>query len=171
MAPVLLTGTPGTGKSTAAKAFSFKTGHDIIHINEEVGADYLSVEDGSKVVDIEVLSEKIGARLTKNCVVDGHLSHLLSLEGIVIVLRTNPRELEKRLVKKGFSKRKIAENLEAEALDVCLVESLERYDDVFEIDTTGRDLDYVTDSISNILHGKTDDFSPGGISWLEEYLK
>ena len=44
--------------------------------------------------------------------------------------------IKKRLVKRKYSKEKIRENLDAEILDVCLVEALENKHKVKVVDTT-----------------------------------
>ena len=67
-------------------------------------------------------------------IVDSHLSHHIA--DIVIVLRTDPAVLKGRLEKRNYSEEKIKENLEAEALDIILAESVEWCDRVFEINTT-----------------------------------
>lgn len=169
MVTILLTGTPGTGKSTVAKVFSSMTGFKLISINEEV-EEYLHIEEGSKVVDLNKLSKKIKRLLEEDCIIEGHLAHLLGIDGVVVVLRTHPKELKRRLKEKGFSKKKLEENLEAEALDVCLIESVERYEGVYEIDTTGKEAEYVAGCITRILEGEGEEFSPGKITWLEEYI-
>jgi adenylate kinase len=167
---VLLTGTPGTGKSTTARRFSTMSGFRVISINDVVGEEYLYIEKGSKVVDLNELSKKIKKMIRGAYVIEGHLAHLLDIDGMVIVLRTHPKELKKRLEKKGFHGRKLMENLEAEALDVCLVESLERHEKVFEIDTTDKGAGDVAGCILRIVQGDTKDFKPGEVSWLEGYF-
>ena len=69
-------------------------------------------------------------------ILEGHYSHHFAPWSIV--LRLSPRELEPRLENRGYLPEKIRENLEAEALDVILVEAVELSDRVDEIDTTGR---------------------------------
>jgi adenylate kinase len=69
--------------------------------------------------------------------VEGHLAHLLPCD-LVIILRCRPDILKSRLVKRGYHEEKIQENVEAEALDVILVEALEIHPPghIIEIDTT-----------------------------------
>ena len=69
-------------------------------------------------------------------ILEGHFSHHFA--DWSIVLRLLPSELEARLEARGYSAEKIRENLEAEALDVILVEAVEICSRVDEIDTTGR---------------------------------
>lgn len=169
---ILITGTPGAGKSTAALHLSKKTGFQLISINRIADASTLVGTDksGSKIVDIKKLSRKIKGMLKKNAIVEGHLSHLLSFGDIVIVLRINPKILKKRLEKKGFGKEKVRENLEAEALDVCLVESLERHENVYEIDTSEKKRSEVLADIISILRGDVSKYMPGKVDWSEEYF-
>jgi adenylate kinase len=171
MANLLLTGTPGTGKTQVANILTELTGFALIGVNEAVGEDYLYIEEESKVVDLELLSKKINDTLQCDSIIEGHLAHLLEINGIVIVLRTNPSELRQRLEKRGFSRGKVEENLEAEALDVILIESMELHDEVYEIDTTGKEAEDVAASIHKLLNSETKNFWPGKISWLEEYVE
>jgi adenylate kinase len=171
MANLLLTGTPGTGKTHVADILADLTGFTLIGVNEAVGEDYLYIEEESKVVDLKLLSKKIKGIIDSNAIIEGHLAHLLEIKGIVIVLRTKPSELRSRLEKKGFSGGKLEENLEAEALDVILIESLELHDEVYEIDTTGKEAEDVAKAIHSILNGEAKNFKPGKISWLDEYVE
>lgn len=113
--------------------------------------------------------------ITENTIVVGHFSHLLDIEGIVVILRTEPKELRKRLREKGFNKSKIEENLEAEALDVCLIEAIEKHREVYEIDTTNKNPEEVAEEITEILKGKGGKYKPGKIDWsyhiLEKIIK
>jgi adenylate kinase len=101
-------------------------------------------------------------------VVEGHLSHRLGAE-VVIVLRCNPLVLKERLGKKGWSEEKILENVEAEIVDAILVEALER-DDVYEIDTTSMDPEEVADAVERVIKGEVsrNGFKPGRIDWIGE---
>lgn len=169
---ILITGTPGTGKSTAASRLSKKTGFQLISINKTVDASVIIGIDKSrsKIVDVRKLSTKIKGTLKKNAIIEGHLAHLLNFGDIVIVLRTNPKTLKNRLEKKGFGKEKIKENLEAEALDVCLVESLDRHERVYEVDTSEKKRSEVLADIVSILAGDVSEYMPGKVDWSEEYF-
>jgi adenylate kinase len=105
-------------------------------------------------------------------ILEGHLSHLLPADAIII-LRAHPLALRKRLGKrKNYSFDKVRENANAEALDVILVESVELSKNVFEIDTTDKNLLAVVKSVISIIegikHGKIPEgFFPGKINWIE----
>ena len=80
--------------------------------------------------------------LTKNSknslVLDSHLTHYLPSKYVDIcyITKCSIKELKKRLMKRRYSKEKIRENLDAEILDVCLMEALENKHRVKVIDTT-----------------------------------
>lgn len=168
---IALTGTPGTGKSSVVSILAKETEYNIIDLHDVAKGEVLiGTEKGSKIVDIEKLSKKVKMLCVGRDIIVGHLSHLLGLADLTIVLRASPKVLEKRLREKGFPEKKIKENLEAEALDICLIESLERCKDVYEIDTTCKNQELVVKEVLNILKGEKDGYRPGEIDWSEEYF-
>jgi adenylate kinase len=162
---IALTGTPGTGKSTAASRLPYR----VIDLNALVkGGLNLGTdpERGCLVADMEALEERL-AEMDSGyiTVLEGHFSHHFADEAIV--LRLAPAELRKRLEARGYPERKVRENLEAEALDVILVESLELCSRVSEIDTTGRSVDDVVNLIIKAIRREVD-LPPGRVDWLED---
>ena len=73
--------------------------------------------------------------------VEGATAHFLACDKI-IVLRCRPDVLKDRLSRRGYSAGKVAENCQAEALDVILSETADMFasEHVYEIDTTNRDV-------------------------------
>ena len=60
------------------------------------------------------------------------------------------------------------ENVEAELIDVILVEALE-CKKIYEIDTTNRDAKEVAKIIDELIKGEDiDKFKPGKIDWIKE---
>lgn len=169
---ILITGTPGTGKTTISELLAERTDADLIKISDFATNDVIEgLEGDTKIVNVEKLERKIKGHVSGSTIIDGHLSSLMSIGDLVIVLRTNPKVLEKRLEKKGFDREKTLENLEAEALDVCLIESLERHKDVFEINTTEKRPDDVVEDILKVIDGEGEAFRPGKIDWSEIFFK
>lgn len=170
---LLLTGTPGTGKSTVAKILSKRLGYRLIGFNEwinENARDAIVGRDEKRETNIVDIG-RVRGRLKEikgNAIIEGHLSHLLDIGDIVVVLRAHPKALEERL--RGFSDSKRKENKEAEALDVCLIETLENHDasKVFEVDTTDKRPEKVAEVILKIVEGRGDEYKPGKIDWSEE---
>jgi adenylate kinase len=152
---IALTGTPGTGKSSVAKLLE-KRGYKVIRIDDiyekfVVGYDE---ERKSKIVDEKKMDREIKKIKEEGVlIIEGHLSHLLSVDG-VIILRCNPEELKKRLFKKGWDKKKIRENLEAEALDIILQRTLQKHEKVWEIDVTDKNSEEVAEEIDKIIREK-----------------
>ncbi|NOZ58325.1 MAG: AAA family ATPase [Euryarchaeota archaeon] len=170
---LIITGTPGTGKSTVAGLLSRRLGLKLIRLSALAGraACGYDAERGSVEVDVERLFQIVRPLARGDVVIEGHLAHLLPFrEATVVVLRCSPAELEERLRKKGFPERKIRENLEAEALDVCLIESLQVHSDVYEVDTSGMKAEQVAERIERILAGEGEAFRPGKVDWSEEFF-
>jgi adenylate kinase len=178
MAAVIITGTPGTGKTTVSKIVSKTLKSQLIALNELIIQKHLynghDDKKGYKIVDMDALASEINLILKstdKQLIIEGHLAHDLGATDqveTVIVLRTRPSVLRKRLNKREWSDSKIQENIEAEALDLCTFEAVEIHGDkVHELDTSDLDVDEVTEIIIEILNGDKQ-LPPGKINFLEE---
>jgi adenylate kinase len=164
---IALTGTPGTGKTTVAALLHYR----ILDINSLVRAGMnlgLDPKRGCLEADMDALAGHL-ASLDSNepMILEGHFSHHFA--DWAIVLRLSPAALRPRLEARGYSQAKIKENLEAEALDVILVEAAEMCQRVDEIDTTGRSANEVAAMIENIIEGRLH-LPPGQVDWLEEFF-
>lgn len=135
---ILVTGTPGVGKTVFSQGLACRLHAKYVDLNDLVRNERIvlpeGAEDGSVTVDLPALRRRVQRFWLKSCeepiILDGHLSHLIASPSrvrIVFVLRCDPRILLKRLERRGYSREKLRENLLAEMLDVCLVESLERF--------------------------------------------
>ncbi len=178
---VALSGTPGTGKTSISNLLH-KKGYEIVNLNEiAIKKGFIEGIDkkrNSKILDIEKLNEYISKKhVTEDLVfVEGHAAHLLNSAEKAVLLRCHPKQLKKRLKKRGWDKEKIKENVEAEALDVILCETVEYFSEngIFEIDTSNKTIESVVESIVEIVKN---DFKPtkkyniGKIDWSEEILK
>ena len=166
---VAVTGTPGVGKTSACALI---TRMRIVHVNDLV--DELGLVSGydrarrTKEVDVPKLAKAV-AKMEGDMLLEGHFSHLLGPD-LAIVLRCSPAVLEKRLKKKGWSDKKIRENVEAEAVDVALIEAIENVSDVCEIDTTKMKPSQVARAIESILAGERQKYRVGNVDWSEEVL-
>lgn len=167
---IALTGTPGVGKTTVSKVL-VRRGYDILDLNNFIKEKGLigdkDPERDTFEVDIECLKDIYHSENLDPDMVEGHLAHHLSLSPTV-VLRCSPSELEERMKNKGWNEPKIKENLEAEMLDTILIEALEFCEDVFEIDTTGKEPEHVASAIENIIDGEVERYEPGSVDWSEE---
>jgi len=150
---VAVTGTPGTGKTTATELVDAL---DTIHLNEAIEREGFDAgrdeERGSLVADTEALAAWLDDR--DDVVIESHLAHLFEADRVV-VLRCHPDELGSRLRERGESDAKARENAEAEALDVVLSEAVAEHgrDRVYEVDTTGRAPAAVAADIAAVIAG------------------
>jgi len=182
---IALTGTPGTGKTTIcgfiAEHSQYRKQYLIIDLNKLVidGKLYTEKDEArnSYNADMEKLEERVKQIISHapegmDVIMEGHLSHLLPADAI-IVLRTHPVALRKRLGKrKEYSFEKVKENANAEALDVILVESTEKSSSVFEINTTDATPLAVVKSVLFIVESLKKgsipkDFLPGKFNWID----
>ena len=177
---IAISGTPGTGKTSASKLLAKKMKANFIRIRDIVQEIPHEVDKkrNTFVVDIKDLQKLIIRKLKKgDNIVEGHLSHMLGAD-IAIILRTNPKVLEKRLKRKGWNKPKVDENIKAEILDSATIEAMELHGKkkVFEIDTSSLTAEQTAGAIENILNNfrrkrYLKKYAAGRIDWTERYRK
>jgi len=164
---IALTGTPGTGKTTVAALLPYR----VIDINALVKEGLnlgIDPQRGCLDADMDALARRLEKMASgKKCILEGHFSHHFA--DWCIVLRLAPSELGKRLEARDYSQEKIRENLEAEALDVILVEAVELCGRVDEIDTTGRTPQEVALLVIRIIEGELE-LPPGQVDWLSDFF-
>jgi adenylate kinase len=174
---LLITGTPGTGKSTVAAVLKNKIEASFVGVNELVEDKHLYTgidEDrGYKIVDLDAMCLELNRVVETSkegdvLIVEGHLSHYFEGGDLVVVLRAKPSVLRERLKTKGWADSKIQENIEAEAIDICTFESYEIHgDNVNEIDTSDLKPEDVADLIIDVITGKKR-FPAGNVDFLED---
>lgn len=174
---VLVTGTPGTGKTAASHLLASKI--DALHIDlgelvkrENLSSGIDKARD-SLIVDMDKVSRRVQEIINDcdcNVIIDGHYAtDVLPSESVdlVFVIRRNPDELKKTMEERGFKEEKIYENIAAEILDVCLVDAISACgsEKVCEIDASGKGIDEVTEDMLLILNGKKK-CAVGIVDWL-----
>lgn len=176
---IAVCGTPGTGKSTFSKGLVVDAGYELVDLNEVIEEEGIFERDpdGTRAVDPEDLREVFDRRFSdsgKDLVVDGLLSYLLSPEQVtyVVVLRTHPSVLQERLSERGYSEKKLKDNVNSEALSVVLGEAVQIHgaEKVFEIDTSEVPPKRSVEMFKEALEGERD-LSPGSLDWLEDYFQ
>jgi len=164
---IAVTGTPGTGKTKVSKELSSLLGYEYIDLNklaEERGlVEGIDKVRKSKIIDTKKLREM---DFPDNCIIDGHLSHFIPVD-LVVVLRTRPDVLRERLRKKGWLPKKIEENVEAEIIGVCSYEAEEENQKVVEIDTTNKSPEVVAKIIKKMI--EKNNFTYKEIDWMEDF--
>ncbi|MBW6462435.1 MAG: adenylate kinase family protein [DPANN group archaeon] len=165
----MISGTPGTGKTQVSGILAKKLGFELISVNDF--AESHGLVEGtdeareSLIIDEEKLKVEI-EKLSGDIVLEGHLAHFCYAD-LVVILRTNPLELEKRLLSRNWAPQKITENVEAEILDIILQEAVEINSYVVEIDTSSVDSEAVSKVIFDMIKNKNySDYRPGNVSWV-----
>lgn len=146
---IVITGTPGTGKSTIAKKLSILLDYAYLDglklIKTAKLAEKYDKRRKTAVVDPSLFTHAVlkvrdseAKKGSKGLIVDSHLSHFLPPKAVsaCIVLSCSLPELERRLSKRGYSKAKIRENLDAEIFDTILVEAKESGHKIIRFDAT-----------------------------------
>lgn len=176
-----LTGTPGVGKSSVARALRAK-GLVVVDGNrfarENKCWSGVDAARRSQIVDTQRVGRAL-ARLPAQegvRVLESHWAHDVPLMDAALVLRLHPDEIRRRLARRRWNRAKIRENLEAEALDIILQECVGRFgeDRVGEIDTTGQDLPSTVDRVLRVVRAPERaliNLEIGRNDWSEELLK
>ncbi len=188
---ILVTGTPGVGKTTVSHKLASKLDAPYIGITELVKNQKLitNVDEERKtlIADTEKVSKQLQEILAKteaSIIIEGHYAvDVVPKKDVntVFVLRRDPHELKDALEKRGYEKKKLWENLAAEILDVCLWDALSACgsDKVCEIDVSGKTVETVVEEMMLVLE-KRKDCRHGIVDWLgklendgqlEEFLK
>lgn len=121
---LLITGTPGCGKTTLAKKLSQKLKLKIINEKDFALQNKLGKFNDNNELEIPVLAfeKKANTFLKKNdnVIFEGHVSCEAKLKvDFVILLKINPEDLQMRLEARNYSVEKIMDNVFCEGIEYC----------------------------------------------------
>jgi len=119
---IAVTGTPGVGKTTFCSSSDFHV-LTVEEIATEHGCLGVVEDDGAASIDIEKLISTISWPDENRILVDGHLSHLLPVDAIILI-RCHPNILRDRLSNRDYSPSKVDENVECEFIGVIAAECI-----------------------------------------------
>ncbi|MBW2987621.1 AAA family ATPase [Candidatus Woesearchaeota archaeon] len=141
---IIVTGSVCSGKTTHAKRLvkeKRKKGlnYKYIDVNKIVmeNKTQVSAKYNRKLKTYDINTDKLNKLLIKkiieakkqkqSLVIDSHLSHYLPAKYVdkCIVMRCSDlKELKRRLKKRGYSEKKVMDNLEAEIMESCLQDAI-----------------------------------------------
>ena len=167
---ILVTGTPGTGKTTNARKIAHALKLAYVNVTSIINSHPEVIEKIEKRVRIikPTLKKLLEKTLPKSFVIDTHLIEYTPKVDIMVVLRCEPTELKKRLKKRKYTKEKIRENLEVEILDYFTQST--NLKKIIEIDTSKRTSNANVKKVVNMIKNKK--WNKGSIRWdKKKYMK
>ena len=179
---IIVTGTPGVGKTVLARLVAKETGFNFLSLGEMVRSEGLHKGFDRKAKSYVIDEGSVRRRLRDDfashqetgIVLETHSvnSILPKTRGVVaIVLRLDPVILAKRLRARNWSKLKIWENVESEMIDVSLYDSLKVLGKrrVLEIDTTGKRPKELLHEVFKVLSRNKGWSRKSSPDWLKKY--
>lgn len=157
MTCIIITGTPGVGKTSIAKAlaeifnYTYIDVNDILKSNKDICIEYDKKRE-CDVVDEEKLAPILKeVAQSEDVVIDSHLSHYMDKKYVdyCVILQCDITELKKRLEARGYKEEKVRENLDVEIFDTLLTEAQELGHNILVFDTTGKKASEVAKEIAN----------------------
>ena len=131
---ILITGTPGTGKTSTASLAAETVG--LTHVDcSKIVVDkklYLekNVEFDTYIIDDDALCDELEEQMSRGGnIIDSHSIDYFPERwfDLVLVLRTDNTVLYDRLSKRGYTQHKLSENIQCEIMQVLLEEAREFY--------------------------------------------
>ncbi|KAM5342748.1 hypothetical protein ACJ41O_013714 [Fusarium nematophilum] len=154
---IIVTGTPGVGKTTHCEGLVERTGLRHLSVNQVVkdrechegwSDEYHSwIVDEDKLLDAIEDEVKVGG-----CIIDWHACDLFpkSWIDLVVVLRVDSMTLYDRLKARNYPESKLQENLDSEIMEVLLQEAHEAFDDEIVIELTSNTADEMETNVDRI---------------------
>lgn len=174
---MIIAGTPGTGKTIVCRKLVEICNLEVLNIGEiALQKGFVTIYDQRRdtyVVDEEKLVDYVIGVVSSSSgvlVLQTHYPEIIpgSIVDYVFVLRTHPLELEKRLMARGWSRKKINENVMAEILGVIAENAAQAFGDerIVEIDTTNMSPEKVAEFICSVVRGVFKPDTGVRLDWL-----
>eukprot|EP00092_Neocalanus_flemingeri_P037761 GFUD01041109.1.p1 GENE.GFUD01041109.1~~GFUD01041109.1.p1 ORF type:complete len:191 (-),score=77.37 GFUD01041109.1:92-664(-) len=156
---ILVTGTPGVGKSKLADVLAQKLGMKVINVGQfakennclgDWDPDYESHElDEDPLLDL--LEEKVG-KGDGGFVLEHHVPELFPERwfDLVLVLRCNNTVLYDRLKERGYGGKKLEENCQAEIFQTVLDEAKESYREEIVVELQSEVEEQVEENVNRV---------------------
>ncbi|KAF8452282.1 P-loop containing nucleoside triphosphate hydrolase protein [Boletus edulis BED1] len=165
---IVITGTPGTGKSTHAQLLVQESPVPLQHINVGELVKTQGLHEGfdeewqSFTVDEDKLLDQLESPVSAGGVIlDWHTSDVYPERwaDLVVVLRCHHTTLWDRLEKRGYPLKKIQENNEAEIMGIVCDEARESYQPGIVVELESNTLEDMEENVARI------------VTWIEQWIK
>ncbi|KAK1594714.1 POS9-activating factor FAP7 [Colletotrichum navitas] len=163
---IIVTGTPGVGKTTHCEELARRTGLKHLSVNQVVKDSEChegwDEEFQSWIVDEDKLLDTIEEEVQNGGhIIDWHACDLFpkSWIDLVVVLRVDSATLYDRLSARKYSDAKLQENLDSEIMEVLLQEAREAFDEEIVVELTSNTSDEMESNISRVE------------AWLDQWKK
>ncbi|MBT4192386.1 MAG: AAA family ATPase [Candidatus Diapherotrites archaeon] len=137
---LIITGSPGTGKTTLAKSLGEKLNLTVLNEKDFALKNGIGSfnEENELEIPIKEFEEKANAFLkeTDDVLFEGHVVCEAKLHvDKAILIRVDPEELEMRLENRGYSMEKMMDNVFCEGIDYCKKQVIKNYpiDKIIEV--------------------------------------
>ncbi|KAF3042200.1 factor activating pos9 [Didymella heteroderae] len=156
---IVITGTPGVGKTTHAEQLARATGLKHVSVNQIVKDEGFhegkDEETGSWIVDEDKLLDYLEERNISEeggSILDWHACDLFPERWIdlVVVLRCDSTVLYDRLTARGYKDKKLDENMDSEIMQVLLDEAREAYKEEIVVELRSDSADDVEGNLERI---------------------
>ncbi|RFU35885.1 hypothetical protein B7463_g421, partial [Scytalidium lignicola] len=163
---IIITGTPGVGKTTHCEVLAENTGLKHLSINNVVKErgchEGYDEEYQSWIVDEDKLLDAIEDEVKQGgYIIDWHACDLFpkSWIDLVVVLRVDSTQLYDRLKSRDYPEVKLQENLDSEIMEVLLQEARDSYDEEIVVELKSNTSEEMESNIERIE------------TWLKEWKK
>ncbi|ATZ48380.1 putative pos9-activating factor fap7 protein [Botrytis fragariae] len=154
---IIITGTPGVGKTTHCEQLAESTGLKHLSVNDVVKEKgcHEGWDDELKtwIVDEDKLLDEIEEDVKQGgYIIDWHACELFpkSWIDLVVVLRVDSTLLYDRLKARNYPEAKLQENLDAEIMEVLLDEARESYDEEIVVELRSDTSDEVESNVERV---------------------
>ncbi|KAL9102940.1 MAG: hypothetical protein Q9163_001966 [Psora crenata] len=160
---IIITGTPGVGKTTHCEQLAAITGLKHLCINEVVKErechEGWDEEYRSWIVDEDKLLDALEDEVAPSSpsggggyILDWHACDLFprSWIDLVVVLRTDTTTLYDRLKRRNYAEKKLQENLDAEIMKVLLEEARDAFDEEIVVEMNSDEAEHVDENVRRI---------------------
>lgn len=167
MKTILVTGTPGTGKSLLSQKLTtafIAMGRHVLNINvsELIKKEHLYDEYDTRLDTYLIDDRKVRKYLQKNlasqenydfCILETHTVSTVPRDDVnlVVILTCRTDVIYDRLVARGYAKAKVDENVECEIMRIVLEEAHERFPHLKILEVPSNTEEDLQDNIESII--------------------